>query len=443
MQMYDIILKKRNGEALTKEEIYYFIDCYTKDTIPDYQVSALLMAIYFQKMNDEETAYITEAMMNSGEIIDLSMIEGIKVDKHSTGGVGDKTTIALGPIIAACGVPVAKMSGRGLGHTGGTIDKLESIPGFSVNISKEDFINNVNKIKFAITAQTNNLAPADKKLYSLRDVTGTVENISLIASSIMSKKLALGTNAIVLDVKTGNGAFMKNIDDSFLLAKKMVNIGTKMDRKTIALITDMNQPLGYAIGNALEVKEVIDLLNSNGPEDLKELCIALGSQMLILAKKAETKELAREMIEDVINSGAALNIFKEFVKQQGGDLSYIENPELLVKVQDVFTLKSDTTGYINEIKADIVGECTLLLGAGRTLIESKIDLSVGLVLNKKVGDYVKKGEDLAYIYSNDTIKRDQCINKLKSAYIIKEDMPILRPLILGIVTKDNTKKFKK
>lgn len=441
MRMYDLILKKRNGETLSKEEIYYFINAYTEGSIPDYQVSALLMAIYFQNMNKEETIYLTEAMMKSGEVIDLSGIEGTKVDKHSTGGVGDKTTIALGPIIAACGVPVAKMSGRGLGHTGGTIDKLESIPGFSVDMTKEIFIKNVNNIKLAVAGQTTNLAPADKKLYSLRDVTATVDNISLIASSIMSKKLASGADAIVLDVKTGSGAFMKEIDEAFLLAKEMVDIGCSMGKKTMAIVTDMAQPLGYAIGNSLEVKEAIQLLKGEGPKDLKKLCITLGCYMLILSGKVATKDQAREMIEDVIESGAALRMLKKFVQQQGGDVSYIEDSNLLSQAKNIFPFKSNKTGYVHEIRADIVGSSGLILGAGRDTKDSKIDLSVGIVLNKKVGDYVEKGEVLAYIHHNDEIKRNICISKLESAYSIEDKKCKLKPLILGVVTGNNIERL--
>ncbi|MCC5909916.1 MAG: pyrimidine-nucleoside phosphorylase [Clostridiaceae bacterium] len=441
MRMYDIILKKRNGEVLSKEEINHFIDGYTKGSVPDYQAAALLMAIYFQKMDKEETAYLTEAMMNSGEVIDLSNIEGIKVDKHSTGGVGDKTTIALGPIVAACGVPVAKFSGRGLGHTGGTIDKLESIPGFSVDMTKEEFVNNVNNVKLAVGGQTANLAPADKKLYALRDVTTTVDNISLIAGSIMSKKLASGADAIVLDVKTGSGAFMQDIDDSFELAKEMVDIGINMGRNTVAVVTDMDQPLGYTIGNSLEVKEAIELLQGKGPKDLEELCITLGSYMLLLAQQVSSVDEGRVKIKEAIYSGKALETLKRFIVNQGGDVAYIENVDLLPKAKEVYPLKVTEDGYIHKIKADIVGMSALILGAGRDTKDSVIDLSVGIVLNKKVGDYVKKGEVLAYIHSNNIDRRNNAIEKLKTAYDIEKTKPSTKPLVFGIVTEKEIKRL--
>ena len=441
MSIVDIILKKRNGKFLSKEEIDFFIQAYTEGTIPDYQASSLLMAIYFQKMSKEETAYLTEAMMNSGQLVNLAGIEGIKVDKHSTGGVGDKTTIALGAMVAACGVPVAKMSGRGLGHTGGTIDKLESIPGFSVELSIDQFIENVNKIKIAVMGQTNDLAPADKKLYSLRDVTGTVDNISLIAGSIMSKKLAAGADAILLDVKTGNGAFMKDIDSSFELAREMVSIGNKMKRDTIAIVTDMDQPLGLAIGNSLEVKEAIETLKGNGPEDFTNLCEELGAYMLILAKKVSTVEEGKKMIQEVVKSGEALKVFKKFIASQGGDVDYIENIDLLPKSNYVYELKSEKTGYVSQIKAMDIGIAALLLGAGRERKDSIIDLSVGILLNKKVGDSVKKGEILANIHYNDELKKVLALEKLNYAYKITKDKPILRPLIHGIVSDTGIEKI--
>jgi len=441
MRMYDLILKKRNGDILSKEEISYFIKGYTNGTIPDYQAAALLMAIYFQKMNESETADLTQAMMSSGDVIDLTAINGIKVDKHSTGGVGDKTTIALAPIVAACGIPVAKMSGRGLGHTGGTLDKLESIPGFNVNMTIDKFINNVNDFKIAVAGQTADLAPADKLIYALRDVTATVDNISLIASSIMSKKLASGADAIVLDVKTGSGAFMQNIDDSFELAQEMVNIGNNMNRNTIALITNMDQPLGNAIGNSLEIKEAIETLKGGGPEDFKELCITLASYMLLIAGNVETVEDGRKKVEHVISTGKAFDVFKTFVIAQGGDISYIENTELLPKSKGLYELKSDQDGYINKIQADVVGLSALILGAGRETKESIIDLAVGIVLNKKIGDYVEFGETLAYIYYNNDEKKESAIEKLKSAYSIKEKKESILPLVLGIVSTDGIKRL--
>lgn len=441
MRMYDIILKKRNGGELTKEEIEFVVNGYTKGEIPDYQVSALLMAIYFQKMNKRETADLTMAMVNSGEVVDLSAIEGIKVDKHSTGGVGDTTTLVLGPMVAAAGAPVAKMSGRGLGHTGGTLDKLESIKGLSIEMPKEKFIENVNKVKLAVAGQTANLAPADKKLYALRDVTATVDNISLIASSIMSKKIAAGADAIVLDVKTGAGAFMKTLDDSFALAKEMVDIGTNVGRNTIAIVSDMDEPLGFAVGNALEVKEAIDTLKGKGPKDLYELCMTLGSYMLILAKKADNVETAREILEDTIRTGAALNKFKEFVAAQGGDPEVIDNPELLPKAEHIIEFKAEESGYVNKIVAIEVGLAALVLGAGRETKESQIDLAVGVVLNKKVGDYVEKGEPLAYIHVNDMSKLKDCEERLKRAFQVTKEKPEHRPLIFGVVTKEGIQRF--
>lgn len=441
MRMYDLIFKKRNGGVLSKEEINYFVKEYTDKIIPDYQAAALLMAIYFQKMDEDETVDLTEAMMNSGDIIDLTDIDGIKVDKHSTGGVGDKTTIALAPMVAACGVPVAKMSGRGLGHTGGTLDKLESIPGFSTEMTKEKFINNVNNFKIAISGQTANLTPADKAIYALRDVTATVDNISLIASSIMCKKLASGADSIVLDVKTGSGAFMKNIDDAFKLAQEMVKIGNNMGRDTIALITNMDEPLGYAIGNSLEVKEAIETLKGDGPEDFKKLCITLGSYMLLLAKNVTTAEEGRQKIKGVISTGKALEKFKILVREQGGDVNYVENIDLFPQTKYIYELKSDKTGYINRIKAEQVGLASLALGAGRETKDSIIDPSVGIILDKKVGDYVQINESLAYIHYNDYKKKESAIEKLKSAYLIEKIVKPRLPLIFGTVDQKGIKRL--
>jgi pyrimidine-nucleoside phosphorylase len=400
MRMVDLIEKKRDGSELTTEEIRFFIEQYTKGEIPDYQVSALLMAIYFKDMNDRERADLTMAMVESGDQIDLSGIEGIKVDKHSTGGVGDTTTLVLGPLVAACGVPVAKMSGRGLGHTGGTIDKLEAIKGFHVELTTEQFTKQVNEIKLAVIGQSGNLTPADKKLYSLRDVTGTVNSIPLIASSIMSKKIAAGADAIVLDVKTGEGAFMKTLEDSRALARAMVQIGNNVGRQTMAIISDMSQPLGFAIGNALEVKEAIDTLQGKGPADLTELCLILGSQMVVVGGKAKDLNEAREMLLEVIENGKALEIFKDFIKGQGGDPAVVDSPELLPQAPYTFEVPSKENGYVSLIEADEVGTAAMLLGAGRATKESIIDLAVGIVLHKKVGDLVKVGESLATIYAN-------------------------------------------
>jgi pyrimidine-nucleoside phosphorylase len=441
MRVSDIILKKRNGEELTTEEIDFVVQGYTKGEIPDYQVSALLMAIYFQKMNKRETADLTMSMVNSGEIIDLSSIEGIKVDKHSTGGVGDKVTLVLGPMVAATGTPVAKMSGRGLGHTSGTIDKLEAVKGFSVEMTKEEFMENVNRVKLAVGGQTANLAPADKKLYALRDVTGTVDNVSLIASSIMSKKIAAGADAIVLDVKTGTGAFMKTIDDSFILAKEMVDIGTHVGRNTVAVISDMDQPLGFAVGNSLEVKEAIATLRGHGPKDLLEICLTLGSNMLMLANKASNTQEARAMLEETIYSGAAFEKMKEFIKAQGGDSSMVENPELLPEAKYEVDIKAAEDGYISKIIANEIGIAALILGAGRETKESQIDPAVGIIIKKKVGEAVNKGDIIASIHTNDVNKALESEAKIHEAFRIIKTPVGERPLVFGVVTKDGIEKY--
>lgn len=400
MRMVDIIEKKRDGQELTTAEINFFIEGYTKGEIPDYQASALAMAIYFQDMNDRECADLTRAMVESGDTIDLSAIDGVKVDKHSTGGVGDTTTLVLAPLVASLGVPVAKMSGRGLGHTGGTIDKLESIAGFHVELTREQFIDLVNRDKVAVIGQSGNLTPADKKLYALRDVTGTVNSIPLIASSIMSKKIAAGADAIVLDVKTGDGAFMKTQEDAEELAHAMVRIGNHVGRKTIAIISDMSQPLGFAIGNALEVKEAIETLQGKGPKDLTELVLTLGSQMVILAGKAKTSEEAKEMLLDAIHSGKALAKFKEFLANQGGDASIVDDLTKLPQAKYKIELPAKQSGYISRMVADEIGVASMILGAGRATKEDVIDLAVGLVLHKKVGNKVEEGESILTIYSN-------------------------------------------
>lgn len=400
VRMVDIISKKRDGKALSTEEIQFFIDGYTNGEIPDYQASALAMAIFFQDMNDEERADLTMAMVGSGDTIDLSAIEGIKVDKHSTGGVGDTTTLVLAPLVAAVGVPVAKMSGRGLGHTGGTIDKLESIAGFHIELDKKDFINLVNRDKVAVIGQSGNLTPADKKMYALRDVTGTVNSIPLIASSIMSKKIAAGADAIVLDVKTGAGAFMKTDKDAENLAHAMVRIGNNVGRNTMAVISDMSQPLGEAIGNALEVKEAIDTLKGEGPEDLTELVLVLGSQMVVLAKQAETLEEARAKLIEVIENGAALEKFKTFLANQGGDASIVDHPEKLPQAKFQIEVPAKTSGFVSKIIADEIGIAAMILGAGRATKEDEINLAVGLMLRKKVGDSVKAGESLVTIFAD-------------------------------------------
>ncbi|WXR61889.1 pyrimidine-nucleoside phosphorylase [Peptostreptococcaceae bacterium AGR-M142] len=441
MRMYDLIKKKRDGKELTKEEIKFFVDGYVKGEIPDYQVSALMMAIYFQKMTNEETVNLTREMMHSGDVVDLSKIEGIKVDKHSTGGVGDKTTIALAPLVAACNAPVAKMSGRGLGHTGGTLDKLEAIPGFSINLEDEKFINNVNTHKVAVCGQTASIVPADKKLYALRDVTATVDNLSLIASSIMSKKLASGADAIVLDVKTGSGAFMKTQDDSFALAKAMVDIGNGMDRETIGVITDMDQPLGCAVGNSLEVIEAIETLKGNGPKDFTELCLTLGSYMLVLSKVAKDFDEARAMLEDAINSKKALEKLKVFIEAQGGNPLVVDNYELLPKANLEVDVKATKAGFINKIDAEEIGIGALILGAGRETKESEIDLSAGLKLLKKVGEKVNEGDVIARLYLNDESKKDSAYDRVLNAYKVSDIKPEERKLIYGIVDKNGIKKF--
>ncbi|AKJ43517.1 pyrimidine-nucleoside phosphorylase [Pragia fontium] len=400
MRMVDLIAKKRDGKELTTEEINFFINGYTDSSIPDYQASALAMAIYFQDMNDRERADLTMAMVNSGEVIDLSEIDGVKVDKHSTGGVGDTTTLVLAPLVAALDIPVAKMSGRGLGHTGGTIDKLEAVEGFHVEITKEQFIDLVNRNKVAVIGQTGNLTPADKKLYALRDVTGTVNSIPLIAGSIMSKKIAAGADAIVLDVKTGAGAFMKTNEDAIELAKAMVRIGNNVGRKTMAVISDMSQPLGYAIGNSLEVQEAIDTLRGQGPEDLTELVMALGCQMVVLAGKADTLEGARVLLEEVIANGKALEKFRTFLESQGGNGAVIDDPNALPQAAHLIEVPAKTSGVVSNIVADELGVAAMLLGAGRATKEDTIDLSVGLMLRKKVGDKVEAGESLVTVYAN-------------------------------------------
>jgi len=400
IRMVDLIEKKRDGKELSQEEISFIIKGYTEGSIPDYQMSAFSMAVFFQDMTEKERVDLTMAMVNSGDVIDLSAIEGVKVDKHSTGGVGDTTTLVLGPLVAAVGVPVAKMSGRGLGHTGGTIDKLESVKGFHVEIEKEEFIELVNKNKLAVIGQSGNLTPADKKLYALRDVTATVNSIPLIASSIMSKKIAAGADAICLDVKTGAGAFMKTLEDSRELASAMVSIGNNVGRKTMAVISDMSQPLGYAIGNSLEVREAIDTLSGKGPEDLTELCLTLGSHMVYLAGKADSIDKARTMLQEVIHNGKALETFKLFLSSQGGDASVVDHPEQLPTAKYIIELPAKESGYVSEITADSIGTAAMILGAGRATKESEIDLAVGLILRKKIGEQVKAGESLVTIHSN-------------------------------------------
>lgn len=433
MRMYDIIMKKRNGGELTGEEIRFFVEGYTRGEIPDYQASALMMAIYFRGMTQRETCELTMAMAHSGDMLDLSAVKGIKVDKHSTGGVGDKTSLALAPMVAACGIPVAKMSGRGLGHTGGTIDKLESFPGFTTALTTERFLENVNRIGIAIMGQTADLAPADKKLYALRDVTATVDQMSLIASSIMSKKLAAGADAIVLDVKTGSGAFMKREEDARALAGEMVNIGRNAGRKTVAVISDMDQPLGYAVGNALEVREAIETLMGRGPEDFVELCLTLGSRMLMAGGKAEDEKTAVRLLKQAIEDGSALRKLAEFVEAQGGDSETVYHPERLPKAAIQRPVPAPEEGFVSHMECDEIGICSLILGGGRETKESKIDLSVGLVLQKKTGDHVKKGEPLAIIHANDENKAAEAEKRFLQACVIRGQAPVKTPFIKAVI----------
>lgn len=441
MRIYDIIKKKRDGYELSTEEINYFVENYTNDEIPDYQISALFMAIYFNKMNKRETLDLTTAMVNSGDSIDLSKIKGVKVDKHSTGGVGDTTTLILGPMVAACGVPFVKMSGRGLGHTGGTLDKLESIKDFKTELTTSEFVNNSNSINISLCSQTGNITPADKKFYSLRDVTATVENLSLISSSIMSKKLAIGSDAIILDVKVGSGAFMKNIDDAIELAQEMVDIGTGYGRETIALVTNMDEPLGNAIGNSLEIKEAVKTLKGEGPKDLYELCLELGSRLLLLTRKVKTENQGKLLLKETISSGSAYNKLIELVENQGGNTKYIENLDLLPKAKHIIKVKSKKSGYVKSLNAEEIGKSALALGAGRETMDSIIDLSAGIVLNKKVDDKIDIGDTLAFIHCNDINIMNKVEEDINDLYIIGDKNKEQKKLIHGLVTKDEVKLY--
>lgn len=433
MRMYDIIQRKRDNKELSGEEIQFFVEEYTAGNIPDYQAAALAMAIFFNGMTPEETAALTLAMAHSGDVMDLSPIKGVKVDKHSTGGVGDKTSLVLGPMVAALGVPVAKMSGRGLGHTGGTIDKLESFPGFQTGIPEQEFFDNVNRIGIAIAGQTGNLAPADKKLYALRDVTATVESIPLIASSIMSKKIAAGADVIVLDVKVGSGAFMKDEESAVKLADTMVRIGDNVGKKTMAVVSDMDEPLGYAVGNALEVKEAIDTLAGNGPQDLYELCLELGSHMVAGAGKAQNCAEAKEMLAGTIKDGSALRKLAELVEAQGGNPEAVYDTELLPKASVEYEYRADTKGYVSRIVCDIVGTSAMVLGGGRENKDSVIDLSVGIVLEAKKGAYVHKGDVLARFYANDENKLSDAVKRFADAYVIEDTKPAGSRLIKKVI----------
>lgn len=434
MRIYDIIAKKRDKKKLDKAEIDFFVEEYTKGTIEDYQAAALLMAIYINGMDEEETINLTKAMSNSGDKFHLGDIKGVKVDKHSTGGVGDSVTLILGPMVASCGVPFAKMSGRGLGHTGGTLDKLMAFKGLDLSLSDDEFKSNIEEIGIAIAGQTKSIAPADGKIYALRDVIATVDNISLIASSIMSKKLAMDSDGIVLDIKVGSGAFMKNIDDATELAEEMVKIGKGDNRETVAVLTNMDEPLGLAIGNNLEVVEAIEVLKGGGPKDLREICLVLGSEVLVLGKVAKTKEDARKQLEESIESGRALEKLKEMISHQKGEIDIIENYDLLKKPKFEYEVLSNKSGYVSEINAEEIGKAALILGAGRETKDSEIDLSAGILLNKKVDDFVKNGELIATIYTDkeDAIKVVE--DKLLETYIINDKLENhKKELILKII----------
>lgn len=440
MRMYDLIAKKRNGYELTDEEIKFMIDGYLENRIPDYQISAMLMAIYFKGMNDREISTLTNIIAHSGDMVDLSSIDGIKVDKHSTGGVGDKTTLIVAPIVASYGVKVAKMSGRGLGHTGGTVDKLEAIPNFKTTLSEQEFFDIVNKIGLCVIGQSGNLAPADKKLYALRDVTATVDSIPLIASSIMSKKLAAGNDCIVLDVKTGSGAFMKSLDDSILLAQKMVAIGENAGKKTVALITNMDIPLGNAIGNSLEVIEAVKTLHNQGASDLTKVSVNLAANMLYLANKG-TLEQCIEMANKSLQNGSAFNKFVEMVEAQGGDISVIKDTEKFAKSPYSHNMLAPEEGYITHIDTEKCGIASVVLGAGRETKDSDIDLSAGIIINKKVGDYVSKGDTVATLYSAKEETFISSENMLREAITIEKEKPEVEPLIYARVEKDKVERF--
>ena len=436
MRMVDLIIKKRDGHELTDEEITFWIDGYVKGEIPDYQSSAMQMAILFRGMNNREIATLTDRMEHSGEVLDLSHLKGVKVDKHSTGGVGDKTSLVLGPMVAACGATLAKMSGRGLGHTGGTLDKLESIPGVTIAIEGERFAKQVNSIGCAIVGQTGSLVPADKKMYALRDVTGTVESIPLIAASVMSKKLASGSDAILLDVTVGEGAFMKNMDDARTLAHIMVDIGNRLGRNTKAVLSDMSEPLGLAVGNALEVKEAIAALHGKGPEDLMELCYTAGSIMLVQANCAKDLEDGRRKLHEAIESGAAFDKFVKMIEAQGGDISYILHPEKFVVAKNLIEIHSEEEGYVKSLDALDIGIASMQLGGGRETLEDVIDMSAGIMLNKKIGDYVKKGELLCTLHTNKSEKEYKpIIEDVKRAYVLTKEKVEARPVIREIIEK--------
>lgn len=440
MRMYDLIMKKRNGKALSENEIRYIIEGYVAGNIPDYQMSAFLMAVYFKGMTDEETSIMTDAVAHSGDMVDLSGIEGIKVDKHSTGGVGDKTTLIIAPIVAACGVKVAKMSGRGLGHTGGTIDKMESIPGMKTSLTQEEFFDVVNREGLSVIGQSGNLTPADKKLYALRDVTATVDSIPLIAISIMSKKLAAGNDCILLDVKTGSGAFMKSLDESIKLAECMVAIGENSGRKTAALITDMDRPLGNNIGNALEVIEAVETLKGNGPDDLTQVCLNLAANMLYLAGKGELKE-CMEMAKEALESGKALERLIAMVEAQGGDSSVIKDPNRFKKAAFSYEVKAPKAGYITHMNTEACGIASMILGAGRETKDSILDYSAGIILKHKTGEYVDKGDVIATLFANKEQLFKPSEDKFLEGVVINDQKPEDEPLIFARVEKDKVEKY--
>lgn len=433
MRVVDIIQRKRDGMELSTQEIDFVIDGYTKGQIPDYQMSALCMAIYFQGMTEREISDLTMAMVRSGDVVDLSEIEGIKVDKHSTGGVGDKTTLIVAPLAAAAGVPVAKMSGRGLGHTGGTVDKLESIRGFRIELSQAQFIRNVNTHKMALVGQSGNLAPADKKIYALRDVTATVNSIPLIASSIMSKKIAAGADAIVLDVKVGSGAFMKNLDDARKLARTMVSIGKRLNRKTIAVLTNMDEPLGYEVGNANEVREAIETLKGQGEKRLTELCLVLASHMTIAGGVYSTHEEAAEELKRLMKEGEALRTFRSFVEAQGGDPSIVDDPGQLPQARNHITVEAKAEGYIEFIDAEGIGTAAMILGAGRKTKEDTIDHAAGITLKKKVGDKVSAGETLCVLHTNFD-SADESVRLVEQSIRISRKQPATEPIVYEVIS---------
>jgi len=439
--MVDLIRKKKRGEALTESEIRYIVDGVVSGEVPDYQASAWAMAVCFVGMTAAETAALTMAMADSGDRIDLSAISGVKVDKHSTGGVGDKTTLILAPLVAACGVPVAKMSGRGLGHTGGTIDKLESIPGFRTELSREAFFAQVNAIGVAVIGQSGNIAPADKKLYALRDVTGTVDSVPLIASSVMSKKIAAGADAILLDVKYGSGAFMKTADEAIRLAEAMVAIGTQVGRATVAAISDMDQPLGRLIGNALEVREALEVLRGSGPDDLRELCLSLGAHMLVLGGVAAGEADARAQLQEALASGAALRKLAALIAAQGGDPAVTERPELLPAAPLRIPVHAEADGYVHGIDAEAVGVAAMRLGAGRAAKEDAVDHAVGVELSAKRGDLVRRGEALAFLHARaDDAAAQEARSQLLAAYALGAEPPVSRPLLHAVVTRDGVRR---